>query len=99
MKLDALESGLASLTAAKPKPRTEAPGAAESFVREMGTALDETNRALNDADAAARELTQGKGDVVDTMLALGRADVSLRMVVGLRNRMLESYQEIMRLQV
>jgi flagellar hook-basal body complex protein FliE len=33
------------------------------------------------------------------MIAIGRAEVSMKFVVSLRNRALEAYQEIMRLQV
>lgn len=99
MRLGALENSIAAVTPGATTRRDVSPSAAETFVEEMGAALVDANDSLNEAEAAARELSQGKGDVVDTMIALGRADVSLRMVVNLRNRMLESYQEIMRLQV
>ncbi len=51
------------------------------------------------AEKTAREFVEGKGDVMDAMLATSHADVSLRFVVTLRNRILDAYQEIMRLQV
>ena len=70
-----------------------------SFAQEIGESLARVNQELDHAEQSARELASGKGDLVETMIALGRADVSLRMVVTLRNRALESYQEIMRLQV
>lgn len=79
---------------AKPTSRPE-----ESFARDIGEALSNANVELNRAEASARELAAGKGDLVETMIQMGRADLSLRTVVNLRNRMLESYQEIMRLQV
>ncbi len=81
---------------------TQKPGAAapaESFGKEIGEALSAANQELTRAEGAARELAAGKGDLVETMISLGRADISLRMVVNLRNRMLDSYQEIMRLQI
>ena len=70
-----------------------------SFAKEIGEALSTVNQEIVQAESAARELAAGKGDLVETMISLGRADVSLRMVVNLRNRMLEAYQEIMRLDI
>lgn len=62
-------------------------------------ALQNANSEQLEAERQARALAAGKGDIVDTMVALSRADLALRFVVSLRNRALDSYQEIMRLQV
>ena len=71
----------------------------ESFSQAIGETLASTNVELTQAEASARELAAGKGDLVETMIQMGRADLSLRLVVNMRNRILESYNEIMRLQV
>jgi len=71
----------------------------EAFAKNIGETLASANVDLTKAEESARELAAGKGDLVETMIAMGRADLSLRMVVNMRNRMLESYNEIMRLQV
>jgi flagellar hook-basal body complex protein FliE len=91
--------GLLGLEGLSRAAKPAAPRPEESFATSVGKALSSANDELNKADASARELATGKGDLVETMIDLGRADLSLRMVVNLRNRMLESYQEIMRLQV
>lgn len=62
-------------------------------------ALDETNRAQRSAEEEVRKLAEGRGDVVETMLALTKADVALKMTLQLRNRALDAYQEILRVQV
>ena len=83
-------------------PASKKPESAESgkaFATNISETLAATNQDLTNAEASARELAAGKGDLVETMIAMGRADLSLRMVVNMRNRMLESYNEIMRLQV
>lgn len=97
--MDLSKIGSELFAAANPKAAPPASDGTGSFSEKMGEVLAETNREINHAEAAARELAAGKGDLVETMMSLGRADVSLRMVVSLRNRMLESYQEIMRLQL
>jgi len=98
--MDVSKLGSEILGAAKlPTKANAGPGENGGFSEAIAEALADTNREINAAEAATRELATGKGDLVETMMALGRADVSLRTVVSLRNRMLESYQEIMRLQV
>jgi len=87
---------------ALPREPQQEPGAAEPD-RGFGELLGEVlTRAADDqaeAEKQAGALVQGEGDIVDTMIAIGRAELSLRFVVTLRNRALEAYQEIMRLQV
>ena len=105
MSQQSLIDALPSPTLAAPSERsgdggTEAaeksgPGFGDLFTR----AIENANAEQVEAERQARALAAGKGDIVDTMVALSRADLSLRFVVSLRNRALESYQEIMRLQV
>ncbi len=85
-----------ALPASQP-PR--ASDAGQAFGKSIAETLASANTDLTHAEASARDLAAGKGDLVETMISMGRADLSLRMVVNMRNRMLESYNEIMRLQV
>lgn len=70
-----------------------------SFADHVKAAISAANQDLNTADVRASEMATDKGDIVETMTALSRAELSLRHVVTLRNRVLESYQQIMRLQL
>jgi flagellar hook-basal body complex protein FliE len=78
-----------------PAGRPGAPG----FSGHLRAALVEANQRLLAAEESARALAEGRGDIAETMIALSQAELSLRQVVTLRNRVLESYQEIMRLQL
>jgi flagellar hook-basal body complex protein FliE len=69
------------------------------FAERLLEALNESNQKLKEAELASEEIAAGKGDIVETMVSLSRAELSLRLVVTLRNRLLEAYNEIMRLQV
>lgn len=69
------------------------------FSQHVKTALQEANAQLNAAETQARDLAQGKGDIVEAMVALAKAENSLRQVVTLRNRVMEAYQELIRLQL
>jgi flagellar hook-basal body complex protein FliE len=52
------------------------------------------------ADAAIRDLATGQAQDLHTVaLAVARADLSFRLILELRNRLSEAYQEISRMQV
>ena len=70
-----------------------------SFSERMAAAVRDANRLQLEAEEKTREMVVGKADIVETVMALSKADLSLRLVTNLRNRLLEAYHEIMRLQV
>jgi flagellar hook-basal body complex protein FliE len=97
-----VEERIGSARAERMQPESAAaaggtPGAA--FGELLSDAIETANADQFTAEAAARDLAAGKGDVVDAMVATAHADVSLRFLMTLRNRVLDAYQEIMRLQV
>jgi flagellar hook-basal body complex protein FliE len=69
------------------------------FAARMQDALAGANREQLAADRTAGQLASGEVDTVDAVLALSKADLTLRHLVALRNRVLESFQEVMRLPV
>ncbi len=86
------------LADAKPAPARPPAGAA-SFAARAGEALRQADQLQSDAEHQAAELAAGRGSTVETMVALSKADLSLRMVVAFRNRALQAYEELMRMQV
>ncbi|HEX9663970.1 MAG TPA: flagellar hook-basal body complex protein FliE [Candidatus Binatia bacterium] len=85
-------------------PLAEAKPAQESakgdFGAHLNKALGEVNELQQKADQAIQQLVgEGKGDLQETMVALEKADVSFRLMMQIRNKVLEAYQEIMRMQV
>ena len=70
------------------------------FSTHLKTALGDVNNLQQKADQAIQQLVgEGKGDLQDTMVALEKADISFRLMMQIRNKVLEAYQEIMRMQV
>jgi flagellar hook-basal body complex protein FliE len=67
------------------------------FAARMQDALASANREQIAADRTAAQLASGEIDTVDAVLALSKADLTLRHLVALRNRVLEAFQEVMRL--
>lgn len=70
------------------------------FSTHLKNALGEVNDLQQQASQAIEQLVgEGKGDLQETMVALEKADVSFRLMMQIRNKVLEAYQEIMRMQV
>ena len=98
---------LNSLTYAPPvtSPRSPAASSAaqpqgKDFQSHFKQALGEVNDLTQQADQAIRQLVgEGKGDLQETIVAMEKADVSFRLMMQIRNKILEAYQEIVRMQV
>lgn len=72
----------------------------EDFHNYLKDALTEVNDLQQKADQAIQQLVgEGKGDLQETIVALEQADVSFRLMMQIRNKVLEAYQEILRMQV
>jgi len=88
-----------------PEAPAPAPSAAESgsgsFAAALKSSLAEVNQMQQKADAAITALATGdnKTSLHDTMIAMEQADVSFRMMMQVRNKIVDAYQEILRMQV
>ena len=81
-----------------PKPVVEV--AKNDFGSYLKDALGEVHELQGKASEAIQQMVgEGKGDLQDTMIALEKADVSFRLMMQIRNKVLDAYQEIMRMQV
>src|SRR5262249_35637028 len=71
-----------------------------SFQSLLGNMVSEVNAKQVEANAAMKSVISG-GDVPlhKAMIASEEASVSFQLMVEVRNRLLESYQELMRMQV
>lgn len=78
---------------------TEAPSG-ESFGDLMKKSLEKVNQIQLQADHAARELAVGRNkNIHETMLMLEKADISFRLLMQVRNKIIDAYREVMRMQV
>ena len=73
---------------------------ATSFENTMKKAVGEVNNLQSDADKMAVNLVSGNlEDVHTAMIAMQKAKLALDLTIQVRNKVLEAYQEIMRMQV
>ena len=79
-------------------PVAEAKGST-SFSDELGKALNSVEGLQQTADQKSTELAMGGGNLHETSLALEKADIGLRVLTKVRNKVLDAYQEVMRMSV
>lgn len=85
---------------ATPSPLQPKSPAAPGFADMLKSAVADTNRLQLEADRAAVSLQTGEAqNIHEVTIAMEKAEVSLRLMVSMRNKAVEAYQEIMRMQV
>ncbi len=97
MPIAALDPALA-LPAAAPAPAPAAPET-RGFMDALGRLVTSADSAGNEANAAIAGMLDGSADVHDAMIALQRAELALELTVQVRNKLVQAYQEIMRMPV
>jgi len=72
----------------------------QGFVSYLKNSFDDVNRALSSADKLANDLAVGKNENLhEAMIGMEKAEASFKLLVQVRNRALEAYHEVMRMQV
>ena len=73
---------------------------ATSFSDILKNSVDKVNTMQAQADESIANLVAGRTkNIHETMLAIERADSSLKLMMQVRNKILDAYKEIMRMQV
>jgi len=72
--------------------------AGADFTAKLREVLAEANATQAQAETVSTDYASGKQqDLHGTMITLAEADVSLRLVANVRNRVIEAYREVMRM--
>ncbi len=81
-----------------PKPVLQEKPAAGGFDDVMQEAIGKISQIQQDAESAVKELVSG-GDITQAVISMEKADLSFQLMVEVRNKLLNAYEEIMRMQV
>ncbi len=76
------------------KPRNQGTG----FAQRMKDAIAEVNQEQIGADQAITQVIEGKLGIHEGMLRVQEADLSFRLFLQVRTKVMDAYREIMRLQ-
>jgi flagellar hook-basal body complex protein FliE len=82
-------------------PRTDDVGAAHApnFADMVQSAVEATTDSLQAGEAAAAQVATGEASLVDVVTAVSAAEVTLETAIAVRNRVIEAYQEILRMPI
>jgi flagellar hook-basal body complex protein FliE len=72
---------------------------AGSFADALSQAIEAVDGAQVNADQEATRLAAGAGNLHETALALEKADLTMRVATKVRNRLVDAYQEVMRMSI
>lgn len=82
------------------KPAVQQWTGEKSFGAVLKDMLKDVNAMQAEADdAIARVQIENAGSIHEAMIALEKADLSFRAMMQVRNKILEAYNEVMRMQV
>jgi flagellar hook-basal body complex protein FliE len=72
----------------------------KSFSNMLKESVEKVNALQKQADDAISDLIVGNNkDIVQTMIMMEKADISFRLMTQVRNKIVQAYEEIMRMQV
>ena len=95
--IEAIQAPVASATAAVSAPAESGIGAfSEVFASQLST----VNADISKAEGALQALASGQPvELHDVMISLEQARIGVQTVIQIRNRMVEAYQELARMQI
>lgn len=86
---------------AAPVQTSKVPGeGADLFGEMLATAAATANQKINQGQAAGEAFAAGAtDDIHGTMLALSQADIELKLVGSVRNKVIDAFYELWRMQI
>lgn len=69
------------------------------FSHMVNDALEQTQASLAAGEAAGAAVASGQASLVDVVTAVSAAEVTLQTAIAVRNRVIEAYQDILRMPI
>jgi flagellar hook-basal body complex protein FliE len=100
MKIDALESGQGLAKTFGGDKIKNAVSPAEGFSKVMGDMIAQVNSAQQNSDKAIQSLATGESKGLhEVMIAMEKSNVSFQFLAQVKTKVVEAYQEVMRMPV
>jgi flagellar hook-basal body complex protein FliE len=102
MAITGLPVTTTGITPAGATSRTADPGGdagSGGFATSLDALLSSVDTSAGDANRAVSAMLDGSGDVHTAMLALHRAEVAMQLTVQVRNKLVQAYQDLMRMPI
>lgn len=100
MKINGVDLSLSSIESLRARVEEKRGGGGPNFSKALTGMLKEVSDLQREAEESITDLVTGKEeDLHSVILAMNRADLSFRYMLEIRNRLVEAYQDIMRMNV
>lgn len=97
MAIDRIGTTPAVTPATLSRPTVAGTTGADGFGEALGTLINSVDGSAADANAAIGRMLDGTGDVHEAVIAVQKADTMLQLTVQIRNKLVQAYQDIMRM--
>jgi flagellar hook-basal body complex protein FliE len=85
---------------AKPGVAGTAPAQGDGFAKAIGQYVGKVDDMSKASDASVADLLAGKNmDINSVVMAAAKADSSFKLLVGVRNKLIEAYKQTMNMQI
>lgn len=72
----------------------------KSFADTLKDAVNNVNTLQKESDVKMQEIATGKNhNIPEVMISAEKADIAFKLMVQVRNKIIEAYQEVMKMQV
>jgi flagellar hook-basal body complex protein FliE len=88
-----------AITPASPSSSPSTAPVSGGFGESLVKLIESAESAAGDANNAVGAMLDKSGEVHEAMIALQRAELSLQLTVQVRNKLVQAYQDIMRMPV
>ncbi len=95
MKINQMTQGLPSLQ----KPGETGGSSGPSFEDRLKGAVAEVNAKQLSADSAVEQVVSGTMGIHEGMLSLQEADIAMKALLQVRNKVISAYNDVMKMQV
>lgn len=98
MSVEAIRAALAVPEATAPGATSTATDAGE-FEASLSSMIRQVESTGAEANTAVSEMLAGRGDVHTALIALQHADTTFQLTVQIRNKLVQAYQDVMRMPI
>lgn len=100
--MDGLNSlnGISSADLLKQKSSISAPSSGEEFLEHLKSALNDTNELQKESEGLISDMASGSvKDLHQAALAINKAEISMKLMLEIRNKALSAYKDLSRTQM
>ena len=99
MPIGPITTGAPTIADARPTTTGAATSGSSPFGDSLNALISSVDESAGLANTAVGNMVEGTGDVHTAMIALQKAENSLQLTVQVRNKLVQAYQDVMRMTI